>query len=74
MQSAVGKEGTDIDTGSVIVGKGALGKINTEGTERSWSQIFDGFHVEDGTDSSEDSGRNQGIETKGDGGFHGVGG
>ena len=30
--------------------------------------------MEDGTDSSEDNGRSQGIETKGDGGCHGVGG
>ena len=57
-----------IDTGSVISGKGALDKINTEGTARSWTQSFDGFDVEDGMDSSEDNGRSQGIETKGDGG------
>ena len=70
----MGKEGKGIDTSSGICGKGELDKINTEGTGRSWRQSFDGFDVEDGMESSEDSGRSQGIEIKGDGGFHGVGG
>ena len=36
LQSALGKEGTGMGTGSVMCGKGALDKINTEGTGRSW--------------------------------------
>ena len=72
LQSALGKEGTGMGTGSVIGGKGAPDKINMEGMGRSWRQSFDGFDVEDGVGSSEDNGRSQGIE--GDGGFHGVGG
>ena len=70
MQIVLGKEGKDIEIG----GKRALDKINTEGTVRTWRQSLDGFDVEDGTDSSEDNGRRHGIETKGDDGFHGVGG
>ena len=68
MQSAFSKEGTGIATVSVIGGKGALNKINTERTGRSWRHSFDGFDVEDGMDSSEDNGRSQGIEIKRDGG------
>ena len=66
MQSAMGKE----DKGIGIGGKGALDKINTEGTGRSRRRRF---YVKDGTDSSEDNGRSQGmegIETKGDGRLH----
>ena len=59
LQSALGKEGTGIVTGIVIGGNGAFDKINMEGTGRSWRQSFDGFDVEDGTDSSEDSGRQE---------------
>ena len=68
MPSALGKEGKGIDTSRGVGGKGALDKINTEGTGRSWRQSFDGLDVEDGMDSSEGNGRSQGIETKGDGG------
>ena len=63
-------ESSDIGIG----GKGALDKTNTEGKVRSRRQSFD---VVDGTDSSVVNGRSQGIEgikTKGDGGFHDVGG
>ena len=63
-------KGRDIGIG----GKGALDKINTEETVRSRRQSFD---VKDGTDSSVENGRSHGFEgigTKGDGGFHGVGG
>ena len=65
-----GAEGRDIGIG----GKGALEKNNTEGKVRSRRQRF---YVKDGTDSSVVNGRSQGIEgieTKGDGGFHDVGG
>ena len=70
LQGALGKEGKDNGIG----GKGALDQIHTEGTGRSRRQRF---VVKDGMDSSEDNGRSQGIDgigTKGDGGFHGVGG
>ena len=73
MQGALGKEGTGTGTGSVIGGNEALDKINTEGRGRSRRQSFDGFDVEDGTDSSEDDkGRSQGTE--GYGGLTKVGG
>ena len=72
LQGALGKEGMGTGTGSVIGGKGALDKINMEGMGRSRRQNFGGLDVEDGTDSSEENGRSQGIE--GDGGFNGVGG
>ena len=72
MQSALGKEGTGTGTSSVSGGKGLVDKINTEGMGRSRRQSFDGFDVEDGTDSSEDSGRSQGTE--GFGGLTKVGG
>ena len=70
MHSALGKDGKDIGIG----GKGALDKISTEETVRSRRQRF---YVKDGTDSSVDNSSSQGIEgteTKGDGGFHGIGG
>ena len=54
LHSALGKEGKDIGIG----GKGALDKINTEGTVRSRRQRF---YVKDGTDSSEDNGRSHGF-------------
>ena len=68
LRGALGKDVKDIGIG----GKGALDKINTEGKERIWRHELE----LDGVDSSEDNGRSQGIEgigTKGDGGFHGVG-
>ena len=45
MLSVFGKEGTGTGAGSVIGGKGALDKINTEGMGRSRRQSFDGFDV-----------------------------
>ena len=59
------------DGNSGIGGNGALEKNNTEGKVRSKWQRVD---VEGGTDSSVENGRSQGIGTRGDGGFHGVGG
>jgi hypothetical protein len=55
----------------VIDGKGVPAKTNTEGKVRSKWQRVD---VEEGMDSSVENGRSQGIGTRGDGGFHGVGG
>ena len=72
LQSVLNKQSTGTGTGGVIVGKGALDKINTEGKRRSRRQSFDGFDVEDGTDSSEENGRSQGTE--GYGGLTKVGG
>ena len=62
MQSALTKEGTGIETGNLVGGKGALDNINMEGTGRTWRESFDGFDVEDGVDTSADNGRSQGTE------------
>ena len=51
--------------------KGALDKNNTKGKEGSRRQFFDRIDVEDGTGSSQDNGRSQGID--GDAGFYDVG-
>ena len=54
LQGALGEEGTGTGTGSVTGGKGTLDNINTEGMVRTRRHSFDGFDVEDGTDSSKD--------------------
>ena len=64
--------GTGTGTGSVIGGRVALDKINTEDKERNMRQSFDGIDVVDRVDSSEENGRSKDFE--GDGGFNGVGG
>ena len=59
---AMGTGRSDGDRYRGIGGKGALDQINTEGKERNWRQSFDRIDVEDGTGSSEDEGKGQGVD------------